>query len=104
MTKDRRPLSIDGALARIAGQLRGSWAEMAVVTGYHERTVRGWGDIDREEKINLPSAIALDLAFQKNGGVGRPLYETYGYLLGLSQQEAFADSFDLLRAAIDVVR
>ena len=104
MTKDRAPLSVDGALARIAGMLPGGWAEMAHLTGYAERTVRAWGDVDREEQINLPAAIKLDIAYLAAGGEDKPLYETYGYQLGLSIKERFASSFDILRLAVDVVR
>ncbi len=104
MTKERVPLSVDGALARIAGQLPGSWALMAEITGYQERTVRAWGDNDRDEQINLPAAVALDIAYQQHGGVGRPLFDVYGYLLGLAQVEHFAQPFDILRHAVDVVR
>lgn len=104
MTKDRAPISIDGALARIAGLLPGGWAEMARITDYNERSVRSWGDVDREEQINLPAAIKLDLAYLAAGGQEKPLYETYGYQLGLSMRERFADQFDILRLAADVVR
>ncbi|WP_030540578.1 hypothetical protein [Sphingobium sp. DC-2] len=100
MTKRRAPLSIDTALARIAGQLNGGWADMAAVTGYAERTVRAWGDVDREEQINLPAAIKLDIAFQAAGGTGAPIYEAYGDLVQVAAAEAFGDKQQLLRATM----
>lgn len=104
MTKERAPLSIDGALARIAGKLPGGWAQMAAITGYHERTVRAWGDGDREEQINIPAAIALDNGYQAAGGAGRPIYDAYGCLVGAAERDRFAEPFDILRHAVDVAR
>lgn len=103
MTKLRAPLSIDDALARIAGQVPGGWAAMAAHVSYHERTVRSWGDAEREEQINLSAAIALDLLFQRHGGVGQPLYEAYGHLLGTGAAQAFADQFAILRSGAEFV-
>ncbi|CAD7336102.1 hypothetical protein FIM10_04155 [Sphingomonadales bacterium 56] len=104
MTKRRAPLSIDTALARIAGQLAGGWAEMAEVAGYAERTVRAWGDVDREEQINLPSAIKLDVAFQAAGGIGAPIYEAYGDMVEEAHAKAFGDRQELQRATIEFMR
>lgn len=104
MTKERAPISLDAALARIAGQLPGSWADMARLTGYAERTVRAWGDEDRDEQINLPAAIALDIAFQAAGGAGLPCYEAYGYRVGAAQRTSFVNAFDILQLASVVVR
>lgn len=104
MTKLRAPLSIDAALARIAGQVPGGWAAMARSTGYVERTVRKWGDPEDEAEINLSAAITLDLLFQQSGGQGRPIYDTYGLLIGACVAERFVDQFDLLRCAIDVAK
>lgn len=104
MTKPRAPLSIDAALARIAGQVPGEWRAMADHVGYAERTVRKWGDAEDEAEINLKAAIALDALFQQNGGEGRPIYEAYGLLVGACAAERFVDQFDLLRCAIDVAK
>ena len=101
MTKRRAPLSIDTALARIAGQLAGGWAEMAEVAGYAERTVLAWCDVDREEQINRPTAIKLDISFQSAGGIGAPLYEAYGDLVQVAAAQAFGDKQQLLRATMD---
>lgn len=104
MTRERAPLSLDAALARIAGQLPGSWADMAQLTGKAERTVRGWGDADRDEQINLPAAITLDLAYQAAGGAGLPCYEAYGYMIGAAQRGRFANAFEILALAASVIR
>lgn len=104
MTKRRAPLSIDSALARIAGQIAGDWKKMAEITGYEARTIRAWGDEDRAEQINLPAAIKLDIAYQEAGGVGCPLYEAYGDLVRAAQAERFGDKQELQAATIDFMR
>ena len=104
MTKLRSALSIDTALARIAGQLPGGWAEMAGLTGYAERTVRAWGDVDRDENINLPAAVALDIAFQAAGGTGAPIFEAYSDLVRAAQAERFGCKHELHRAAIVLMK
>jgi len=104
MTKRRAPLSIDGALARIAGQLDRGWSSMAVITGYDERTVRGWGDNDRPERINFDSAVLLDIAFQEAGGIGAPIFEAYGDLVRAAQAERFGDRQELQRCTMEFMR
>jgi hypothetical protein len=104
MTKRRPPLSIDAALARIAGQLEGGWETMATATGRKDRTVRNWGDPDTPEQIPLDCAIALDLAYQEAGGEGAPLWEAYTLKLELAEIERFADRHALGRRAVDVIR
>jgi hypothetical protein len=97
VTKVRAPLSIDGALSRIAGQLPGAWAEMAKLVGRHESTVRRWGDHDASEQIPLPAAIILDIAYQRAGGVDRPLFDTYALQVGLAEEHVFPTQFELTR-------
>jgi hypothetical protein len=104
MTKLRAPLSIDTALARIAGQLPDGWVQMAILTGYAQRTVRAWGDDDREEQIQLRTAIQLDIAFQEHGGVGSPLYEAHGDLVRAAHAERFGDKLELQRETIEFMR
>ncbi|WP_370189314.1 hypothetical protein [Qipengyuania sp.] len=94
--KPRAPLSTDQALARIAGQLPGGFAEMAQVTRRSESMVRAWGDPDRREKIPLDDAIELDLAFQAAGGIGAPLADSYLIRLELAAAARFAERFTLL--------
>lgn len=104
MTKRRAPISIDTALARIAGQLVDGWAEMAELTGYAERTVRAWGDVDREEQINMPAAITLDIAFQAAGGKGAPILESYADQVKVAAAIAFGDKQQLLLATMDFMQ
>lgn len=101
MTKRRAPLSIDTALARIAGAVPGGWAAMATATGYHERTVRGWGDPDRDEKAPLPACVTLGILFRQSGGVGDPLLEAHGDLVGAADAAAFGDKQELARKTIE---
>ncbi|WP_261934629.1 hypothetical protein [Sphingomonas bisphenolicum] len=100
MTKVRAPISIDTALARIAGQVDGGWEAMAVHVGYQPRTVRAWGDADRDEHISLRAAILLDVLFQQHGGTGAPLYEAHGDMVTAAQAIAFADKLELQRETI----
>lgn len=104
MTKARAPLSIDAALARIAGQLPDGWRDMAATVSRHESTVRAWGDADKSEQIPLPAAIALDIAFQRAGGEGRPLFETYALLCEVAREQAFASEIELARRACILIR
>ncbi|NWK96537.1 hypothetical protein DM806_12875 [Sphingobium lactosutens] len=107
MTKLRPPISIDAALARIAGQLPGSWAEMASVTGYADRTVRRWGDFDaavddiEARDIPMRAACKLDIAYQAAGGIGAPILEAYADLVKVAASEAFACKQQLLVATMD---
>lgn len=104
MTKRRPPLSVDAALARIAGQLERGWPEMAEVTSRSEAFVRAWGDPDRREKIPVEDAIMLDLAFRAAGGDGAPIFETYAHQLEAEGGAWFADQIALGRYAAEVIR
>lgn len=105
MTKRRAPLSIDAALARIAGQLEGGWAAMGeVLGGKSQSIIRAWGDPDRREQIPLPDAISLDLSYRAAGGDGAPLFETYAYQLDAAGAFRFADEVALGRLAALVIR
>ncbi|KQN00548.1 hypothetical protein ASE78_05535 [Sphingomonas sp. Leaf25] len=94
MTQARAPMTIDNALARIAGQI--GWAEMAHAvseargTLVAERTVRDWGDPATGRSIRLDDAIVLDLAFRAKGGVGAPIHETYSCLVDTAGGQQFA--------------
>ena len=101
MTKLRAPLTIDAALARIAGQIPGGWNAMAKALSDRKSAslVRAWGDPDRREKIPLADALELDLAYRDAGGDGAPLYETYGYLLDAAGTFRFASEIALGRLA-----
>lgn len=104
MTKRRVPLSLDAALARIAGQLPGGWVEMATHAQRQERTVRNWGDPDTAESIPMSCAIALDVAFQGSGGEGAPIFECYALQLELACINRFADAHALGRHTAAVIR
>ena len=95
MTKRRAPLTIDAALARIAGQLPGGYGEMADIAGRKERTVRNWGDPDTPEQIPMDCAIKLDLAYQQADGIGAPIFETYACQLEAAGVARFATRIEL---------
>lgn len=104
MTKARAPLSIDAALARIAGHLPGGYNDMATIAGRAVRTVRNWGDPDTAEQIPLDCAIALDVAYIAAGGDCAPLFETYSLKLELAHMQRFACNIELARHTAEVIR
>lgn len=104
MAKVRAPLSTQGALARIAGQLPRGWDEMAEIADRATSTCYNWGNPDTPESVPLDCAIRLDLAFQAAGGEGAPLYETYGHQLQLAHVAKFADALQLARRTMVVIR
>lgn len=104
MTKLKPPASIEAAIARIAGQLPGGHAEAASIVARTPSTVYAWGDTDREESIPLNCAIALDIAFQKAGGVGSPIRDAYEVILEGARAEEFADQVELARATAELIR
>jgi len=104
VTKVRAPLTLDRALARIAGQLPGGWLEMGKLVDRSERQVRAWGDPDSPDVINMPAAIKLDIAFQGAGGQGAPIHDVYALLLQTGRSEAFADQLDLAVHASVAIR
>lgn len=104
MTKLRAPLSIDAALARIAGHLPGGWADMSVACDRKPHTIRAWGDPDKEEAIPLPCAIALDVAYRKAGGHGAPLFDAYEALLDRALSDQFADQIELAHATAAAIK
>lgn len=104
MTKVRLPLSIEQALARIAGLLEGDYQAMGEICGRQPHTIRAWGDPDKQDDIPVGCAIALDLAFQAAGGEGSPLYEAYGAKLDLADAARFADTHRLLDYAQGVIK
>lgn len=104
MTKLRAPLSIEQALQRIAGQLPTGVEAMAAVAQRQPGTIRAWMDPDRTEQVTLDAAIALDLAFQAEGGSGAPLFEAYATRLQLAEAARFADRHRLLDHAHGVAK
>ncbi len=104
MTKLRAPLSIDAALARIAGHLPGGWDDMAVAADRQAHTIRAWGDPAKPDSIPLPCAIALDVAYRKAGGHGAPLFDAYEALLDIALAEQFADQIELAHVTAHAIR
>jgi len=104
LTKRREPLSIDEAMARIAGKVPGGWIALAKHVGKHERTVRKWGDADTDDEITLSAAIALDTLYQKSGGAGRPLLTAHEDLVDAARAVAFADQFEVVRRLSEFVK
>lgn len=104
MTKHRPPLSVDAALARVAGQLERGWDDMADLTRRKIGLIRAWADPARRERIPLEDAILLDLAYRKSGGLGAPLFECYGTQLQVEGLEWFAEEVALGRHAAQLIK
>ena len=104
MTKVRAPLSIDAAITRVAGAFPGGFRDLATLLDRHESTVRAWGDPDKPEQLSFATAITLDIAFQRAGGDGRPLFETYALQVQVAREDAFACEIALARRACVMIR
>ncbi len=98
-------MSIDAALARIAGQFENGYKDLARVVERHESTVRAWGDDDKpDQMIPMPAAIALDIAYQCEGGEGSPLFETFALQVKVAREKAFAGGIALAQRACIQIR
>ena len=75
MTKQRPPVSFNRALTKIAALI--GWDSAAAICNVAERTVRNWSDPDTDAEMSLRDALRLDTAYQKAGGVGAPLLNSY---------------------------
>lgn len=79
MTKERPPMSFEGALGKIVYLL--GWPDVARICRRSERTVRNWSDADARGGIRLDQARELDLAYRRAGGEGAPMLECYALSL-----------------------
>lgn len=103
MTKLRDPLSLDAALAKVAGQVPGDWKALAAIAGKTASTVRSWGDEDRTGDLPVYAAILFDQAYQDAGGEGRPIYDAYSRLLGVAEAERYRDAFCIMAKLAEAV-
>lgn len=105
MTRVKAPMSIDAALARIAGQFANGYKDLARVVNRHESTVRAWGYDDKpDQQIPMPCAIALDIAYQREGGEGSPMFETFALQVKVAREKAFASGIALAQRACVQIR
>lgn len=104
MTKVKAPMSIDTALARIAGQFENGYKDLARIVNRHESTVRAWGDELKPDMIPMPTAIALDIAYERAGGEGRPLFETYALQVKVAREMAYAGEIALAHKVCILIR
>lgn len=102
VTKVRPPLTLEMALKRIGGVL--SVEQMAAISRRSESQVRAWGDHDKPDSIPMDCAIALDVEYQKAGGVGAPIHDLYALRLDLARQSAFACQAAIAEATMTGVR
>lgn len=92
MTKLRAPATFEAALARTAGQFEDGYEALGRITSRHSKTVRAWGDPDKEDDIPIGAALEMTLAYIAKGGEGAPLYEAFGAKLSLAYARRFADA------------
>ena len=102
MTKRRAPLTVENALFKVIGQI--SIERAAEVTGREPSYLRSMSDPDSRYCLSVENAVALDIEYQATGGIGAPIYETYGLLLNAAQAERFAQGHNLARHASEVIR
>jgi hypothetical protein len=95
VTKQRPPLDTSAAITRIAGHFPGGHAELGERIGKSASMIRAWGDPERRERVSFDDAIALDVLYMAEGGIGAPLYETYTAQLGIAAAGRFAEQIQL---------
>lgn len=95
MTAVKPPMTIEAALARIAGQLEGSWAEMAEICNRAPATVYAWGNANMGDSIPMDCAIKLDIAYMRAGGIGAPIKSVYDLKVDCANRMAFAEQAEL---------
>lgn len=88
MTKPRASLSFALAVTSVIGLI--GWPEAARITRRAVRSVRHWGDEQRNVTPTLAQAIALDRAFMEAGGGYAPILESYARQLDLSLTPSMA--------------
>lgn len=101
MTKLRPPISPHRALTRIADLI--GYDGCAAVLNKTEWTIRKYADPDTEREISLRDAIRLDLAYQRAGGVGYPLFEAYAVRLEI-ELDPVDEAGHLLHASREAAR
>ena len=77
---------------------------MAKLVDRSESQVRRWGDHNATDQIPLPCAIILDIAYQRAGGDGRPLFETYALQLQVAREHAFTGEIEMARRVCALIR
>lgn len=104
MTTAKAPMTMEIALARIAGQLPGGWAEAATICDRALATVYAWGNPNTDDSIPMGCAIKLDLAFLRAGGIGAPIKSVYDLKVECARRMAFADQAAIADLASTSVR
>lgn len=105
MTHHRAPGSIEQALDKIAGEPAiGGWANMAVITGRTEGTVRNWANPTTDETIPLGLALVLDRAWQQAGLIGAPIRDAYNALADQMREAEFGCQIELTRGTAHFAR
>lgn len=85
MTKRRDPSTVDDAILRIAARI--GWDRAAEAVGKGERVVRYWTDPDLGREPTFSEAMALDLAYIRDGGGEPPLLALYQLRLERAVQD-----------------
>ncbi|MCW2362427.1 hypothetical protein M2336_001918 [Sphingobium sp. B1D7B] len=97
MTKERRPLTFERALCRVAELI--GYDGCAQLLGCSENWVRKLSDPDAEREISLQKARRLDLAYLRAGGYGRPFLECYELQLEMGDETGGSSTGELIAAA-----
>jgi hypothetical protein len=102
MTKVRKPLTFENALASVASHI--GWKEAARIVGRSENTVRSWSDNDIATGIPLNAALKLDLEFHKAGGDGAPFFNCYATQVESARMDACPEIQAMIASAAKVAK
>lgn len=98
MTKLRFPGTFEHGLSEIAGRI--GWDTCGLICdGRSSSTIRSWADPDIANRMCIRDALRLDVEYQKEGGIGAPLLNSYAIRLAIELHDQTASREQVLQAA-----
>lgn len=78
----RSPFSFGYAIKRVADEI--TFPVAAKLVRRSKRAVQFWSEDDTHGTPTIAQALALDIAYQRAGGEGAPIFESYAAQLGIN--------------------